>query len=104
MTFSNDIQVGIPEHIPDMPKMDPKISRAPKRAHVLTADEKRLAVENALRYFPAHSHNELAPEFADELETHGRIYMYRYRPHHRFMPAQSTSIPRAAVMLPPSCT
>ena len=83
MTFSNDIQVGIPEHIPDMPKMDPDISRAPKRAHVLTADEKRLAVGNALRYFPEHSHSELAREFADELETHGRIYMYRYRPHHR---------------------
>ncbi len=59
---------------------DPEVNHAPKRKKILSADEERLALRNALRYFPAELHAELAPEFADELRTYGRIYMYRYRP------------------------
>jgi urocanate hydratase len=63
-----------------MPVYDTTINHAPKRKDILTADEKRLALRNALRYFPKHLHAALAPEFAEELRKYGRIYMYRYRP------------------------
>ena len=59
---------------------DPDINHAPKRKDILTPEEKRLALRNALRYFPQHLHATLAKEFADELRRYGRIYMYRYRP------------------------
>ncbi|MCK9270447.1 MAG: urocanate hydratase [Bacteroidales bacterium] len=63
-----------------MPQWDTNVSHAPRRKEILTADEKVLALKNALRYFPAAQHPELAPEFAEELQKYGRIYMYRYRP------------------------
>ena len=56
------------------------INHAPRRKDILSQDEKKLALRNALRYFPAELHAALAPEFADELKKYGRIYMYRYRP------------------------
>ena len=59
---------------------NPKISHAPKRKDILTKEEKRLAIRNGLRYFPEHMHPTLAPEFAEELKTYGRIYMYRFMP------------------------
>lgn len=82
MDFAQQIQLGIPAQLPAPPPMDPSISRAPRRPLVLDPGERALALRNALRYFPAPLHAALAPEFAQELATHGRIYMYRYRPHY----------------------
>ncbi len=79
-TFKKEIQTGIPDTLPEMPAYDTSINHAPKRKDILTAAEKRLALRNALRYFPKHLHAQLAPEFAEELHKYGRIYMYRYRP------------------------
>ena len=78
--FQRQIRQGIPAEIPPRPADNPSISRAPARPMLLSDDEKRLALHNALRYFPAHQHAELAPEFADELARLGRIYRLRYRP------------------------
>ncbi|MHA1154391.1 MAG: urocanate hydratase [Alphaproteobacteria bacterium] len=78
--FQRLIRQGIPAEIPPRPSDDPTISHAPVRPMLLSADEKRLALRNALRYFPAALHAELAPEFAAELARYGRIYMLRYRP------------------------
>jgi len=78
--FRKELQMGIPAELPEMPAYDTSINHAPKRKDILTADEKRLALRNALRYFPKHLHAQLAPEFAEELTKYGRIYMYRYRP------------------------
>ena len=80
MTFKEELMMGIPEQLPEMPPYDAEINHAPKRKDILSSVEKRLALRNALRYFPKHLHEELAPEFADELKRYGRIYMYRYRP------------------------
>lgn len=78
--FQNAIRLGIPDTLPPAPVYDTTINHAPRRKDILSAEEKRLALRNALRYFPAHLHEALAPEFADELNRYGRIYMYRYRP------------------------
>ncbi|MBR4899178.1 MAG: urocanate hydratase [Prevotella sp.] len=78
--FKQELQAGIPTILPDMPAYDPNINHAPKRKDILSPDEKRLALRNALRYFPKHLHAQLAAEFAGELKKYGRIYMYRYRP------------------------
>lgn len=78
--FRADIQAGIPQTLPEALAYDHNINHAPKRKDILTEEEKRLAVRNALRYFPEHLHATLAREFAEELEQYGRIYMYRYRP------------------------
>ena len=71
---------GIPDVIPNHPGIDPDVDHAPSRRDILTDDEKRLSLHNALRYFPSDTHDVLAPEFADELNAYGRIYMHRYRP------------------------
>ena len=71
---------GIPSELPAKKNRNPKISHAPKRKDILTKEEKRLAIRNGLRYFPEHMHPTLAPEFAEELKTYGRIYMYRVMP------------------------
>ena len=68
---------------PVIPKMDPKMRRAPKRVVHLEKDEIELALKNALRYIPKEFHEQLAPEFLDELMEHGRIYGYRFRPEGR---------------------
>ena len=78
--FRAEVAVGIPDTLPAPAVYDPTVNHAPKRKDILTPDEKRLALRNALRYFPEHLHAELAREFACELDTYGRIYMYRYRP------------------------
>ncbi len=78
--FSEAILEGIPDRLPDPKPYDPEINHAPKRKDILTPGEKRLAVNNALRYFPEKFHHTLAPEFLEELNTYGRIYMYRFRP------------------------
>ncbi len=99
-----DLVAGIPDTLPDHPGYDPSVNHAPRRKDILTPEEKELALRNALRYFPAHLHAALAPEFARELADYGRIYMYRYRPsyamHARpidFYPARSRQA--AAIML-----
>ncbi|MGN0258736.1 MAG: urocanate hydratase [Bacteroides sp.] len=78
--FAAEIRVGIPEVLPQVKPYDTEINHAPRRKEILTPEEKRLALRNALRYFPKKLHQELAPEFAQELESYGRIYMYRLRP------------------------
>lgn len=80
--FKNEILQGIPTQIPAPYTLDATVNHAPKRKDILTADEKKLALRNALRYFPAHQHAELAADFLHELKTYGRIYMYRYMPTH----------------------
>ncbi len=76
------IAEGIPQELPEMPTRDDKVSHAPRRIidHILSYEEKKLAVRNALRYFPKHLHERLSKEFAEELKNYGRIYMHRYRP------------------------
>ncbi|MDB4851686.1 urocanate hydratase, partial [Flavobacteriaceae bacterium] len=71
---------GIPDVLPDKREYESSINHAPKRKDILSKDEKELALRNALRYFDAKHHSVLLPEFAEELETYGRIYMYRFRP------------------------
>ncbi len=80
MTFQEEILAGLPAQLPEAPAYDPTINHAPRRKDILTPDQKVLALQNALRYFPEALHERLAPEFAQELKTYGRIYMYRYRP------------------------
>ena len=80
MTFQEDILAGIPDILPEPRPYDTTVSHAPRRKDILSPEEKRLALRNALRYFPQKHHAVLAPEFAAELEQYGRIYMYRFRP------------------------
>lgn len=79
-SFAEEIRAGIPDRLPQPKPYDTSINHAPRRKDVLTPEEKRLALRNALRYFPKKFHAELAPEFAQELAAYGRIYMYRFRP------------------------
>ncbi|ARV15194.1 urocanate hydratase [Polaribacter sp. SA4-12] len=83
MTFKEQIQEGIPNILPSIKQYDLKMNHAPKRKDILSADEKKLALRNALRYFDKKQHAELLPEFAEELESYGRIYMYRFRPAYK---------------------
>ena len=78
--FAAEIRAGIPDVLPEVKPYDKDINHAPRRKAILTEDEKKLALRNALRYFPAKFHAQLAPEFAKELQDYGRIYMYRFRP------------------------
>ncbi len=78
--FQADIRAGIPDVLPAPKPYDKTVNHAPKRKDILTREEKVLAIKNALRYFPEKHHATLAPEFAEELEKYGRIYMYRLRP------------------------
>ncbi len=81
--FHNDIQMGIPSTLPVKQDINPLVNHAPKRKDILTKEEKKLAVRNALRYFPKQFHKELASEFYDELIQYGRIYMYRFKPTYK---------------------
>ncbi len=78
--FQQAILRGIPSVLPAFREFDPDVNHAPKRAVLLSAEEKKLAVRNALRYFDRRHHPVLAREFAQELQEYGRIYMYRFRP------------------------
>jgi urocanate hydratase len=80
MTFKEQILQGIPEILPKKKEFDPNVNHAPKRKDILTNDEKELALINALRYFSSQHHEILLPEFKEELEKYGRIYMHRFRP------------------------
>ena len=102
--FQKLILQGIPDTLPEPAVYEPEINHAPIRKQILTNDEKKLAIRNALRYFPAKFHKELAPEFKNELETYGRIYMYRFRPKYKMFARDITWFPHkstqaAAIML-----
>ncbi|WP_018337247.1 urocanate hydratase [Butyricimonas synergistica] len=81
--FQQSIREGIPAELPAPKPYEPEINHAPKRKDILTKEEKKLAIRNALRYFDPKHHAVLAPEFAEELEKYGRIYMYRFRPDYK---------------------
>ncbi|MBK6830061.1 MAG: urocanate hydratase [Flavobacteriales bacterium] len=102
--FQQSIREGIPDVLPPARPLDPSVSHAPKRKDILTAEEKKLALRNALRYFPKKHHATLASEFAQELKEFGRIYMYRLRPEHPMHARPITDYPAqcqqaAAIML-----
>src|SRR5690606_30810104 len=80
MNFKDQILEGIPETLPEQKPYDPEVNHAPKRKDILSASEKKLALQNSLRYFKPEHHRTLLPEFLEELNTYGRIYMYRFRP------------------------
>lgn len=103
-TFQEEILAGIPDELPEVKEYDKNINHAPRRKDILTKKEKALALRNALRYFPKKHHAVLAPEFAEELDKYGRIYMYRFRPSYEMYarpideyPAKSRQA--AAIML-----
>src|SRR5690554_6316748 len=83
MNFKEQIQQGIPSTLPEKKAYDTTVNHAPKRKEILSEDEKELALRNALRYFEAEHHATLLPEFREELEKYGRIYMYRFRPDYK---------------------
>ncbi len=104
MTFQDAIRQGIPAQLPSPKPFDPAVNHAPKRKEILTADEKKLGLRNALRYFEARHHEELAPEFLSELNTYGRIYMYRFMPEYEMKARPidqypGTSLQAKAIML-----
>ena len=103
-SFQKEITQGLPAKLPVKRNVTGDVNRAPKRKDILTAKEKKLALENALRYFPVEWHETLAPEFLEELKTFGRIYMYRFKPSYEMKarpisdyPAQTPQA--AAIML-----
>lgn len=103
-TFKDVILQGIPDELPPSRDIDVSVSHAPKRKDILTAGEKRLAVENALRYFHPKHHEVLAGEFYEELQQYGRIYMYRFRPDYKMFARPVSEYPyrslqAAAIML-----
>lgn len=102
--FQKAILAGIPEQLPEVREYDRSVNHAPKRKDILTKEQKRLALKNALRYFPERLHSQLALEFYEELETYGRIYMYRYRPSYKMYARSIDEYPArcrqaAAIML-----
>lgn len=102
--FQREITEGIPAQIPQAKPYDKSVNHAPKRKDILTLEEKKMALKNALRYFPQEQHAFLAPEFAKELEEYGRIYMYRYRPSYKITARSINDFPHkctqaAAIML-----
>lgn len=104
MSFKDQILQGIPSELPPAKPFDTSVSHAPKRKDILSKDEKKLAVRNALRYFHPRHHTVLAQEFYDELITYGRIYMYRFRPDYAMQARPITEYPHqslqaAAIML-----
>ncbi|MCA4810184.1 urocanate hydratase [Empedobacter stercoris] len=93
MTFQEQIKQGIPSILPQKKDRDPNVSHAPKRKEILSEDEKKLALKNALRYFDPIHHAELIPEFKQELEDFGRIYMYRLMPDYKIFARPITDYP-----------
>ncbi|MBI9035540.1 MAG: urocanate hydratase [Bacteroidales bacterium] len=102
--FQKEILSGIPEILPEAQAWEPSIDHAPVRKDILTPEEKKLAIRNALRYFDKKDHAVLAVEFAEELQKYGRIYMYRLRPKHKIYARNIEEFPHkckqaAAIML-----
>ena len=104
LSFKDQILEGIPDILPQQKPFDPSINHAPKRKAILTQEEQKLALKNALRYFDKKHHKILLPEFKQELDTYGRIYMYRFRPDYKMYARPiddypSNSKQAAAIML-----
>tara|TARA_R110002094_G_scaffold70011_1_gene78797 strand:+ start:2363 stop:4360 length:1998 start_codon:yes stop_codon:yes gene_type:complete len=104
MNFKEQIAQGIPTELPIKRAYPSDANRAPKRKDILSKEEKQLAIRNALRYFPADWHKELATEFAQELKEYGRIYMYRFKPDYKIYARPVSEYPAktsqaAAIML-----
>lgn len=104
LSFKDQIEQGIPEELPSPRPYDWSISHAPKRKDILSVAEKKLAIKNALRYFPERMHKELAPEFHKELMEYGRVYMYRFMPSYEMKARAINEYPykcqqAAAIML-----
>jgi urocanate hydratase len=104
LSFKDQILEGIPDILPQQKPFDPSINNAPKRKAILTQEEQKLAVKNALRYFDKKHHKILLPEFKQELDAYGRIYMYRFRPDYKMYARPiddypSNSKQAAAIML-----
>ena len=102
--FKSEISEGIPNQIPPKKQRNPDLSHAPKRKDILSDEEKKLALRNALRYFPSDWHSELVDEFKEELQEFGRIYMYRFMPEHEMKARPINEYPAkyqqaAAIML-----
>lgn len=104
MSFKTQILEGIPDALPNIKSYNPEINHAPKRKAILSKEEEKLALRNALRYFDKKHHDTLIKEFKEELDTYGRIYMYRFRPDYKMYarpideyPAKSKQA--AAIML-----
>jgi urocanate hydratase len=102
--FKETILQGIPEELPAPKPYDSNLNHAPKRKDILSAEEKKLALRNALRYFDKKHHGILAKEFAQELKDYGRIYMYRFRPDYKIYARSIDEFPQqskqaAAIML-----
>ena len=102
--FQKSILEGIPGTLPEPKPYDENINHAPVRKDILSPEEKKLAIKNALRYFPEKFHETLAPEFAEELKKYGRIYMYRFRPDYEIKARPINEYPHkskqaAAIML-----
>ena len=83
LSFKDLVLRGIPDELPEPKPYDAGINHAPKRKDVLSTEEKKLAIRNALRYFDKKHHAILSREFAAELTAYGRIYMYRFRPDYK---------------------
>lgn len=96
-SFKAGVLEGIPDELPEPKPYDPDINHAPVRKDILTKEEKKLALKNALRYFPKKFHAELAKEFAQELKDYGRIYMYRFRPDYEIKARPVTDYPHKSV-------
>jgi urocanate hydratase len=104
LSFKEEILQGLPEELPSERAFDPSVSHAPRRKDILSVDEKKLALKNALRYFHPKDHPVLAAEFYDELQKFGRIYMYRFRPDYKMYARPISDYPHqsqhaAAMML-----
>ena len=104
LEFTDDVCIGIPAEIPDPASIDDSLDHAPSRPINYSSNHKRLALRNALRYFPSEWHNELATEFASELEQYGHIYMHRFRPLYAMYARPLTEYPAnnqhsAAIMM-----
>ena len=97
MSFKKQIKQGIPSVLPPKKEYDVTINHAPKRKDILSAEEKKLALKNALRYFEAKHHAELLLEFSEELEKYGRIYMYRFRPDYEMKARNIAEYPGKSV-------
>jgi urocanate hydratase len=95
--FKSQILEGIPKELPEPQLYDKTINHAPKRKDILTKTEKKLALKNALRYFDKKHHKTLAPEFLEELNAYGRIYMYRFRPAYKITARSINEFPHRSV-------
>src|SRR5260370_21497026 len=104
LSFKEQVLQGIPESLPEPKEYDPATNHAPNRKDILSLEEKKLALRNALRYFSPRHHEILASEFYNELERFGRIYMHRFRPDYAMKARPITAYPHqslssAAIML-----